>query len=64
VNQDTSILSEIIANTPPETTHPIEPITFSEAKEIPLYVSAEPEKPSRIGIWIHNFFSDRPLAKV
>jgi hypothetical protein len=32
-------------------------------RSVPEFVSI-PEEPSKIGLYLHSFFSDRPLAKV
>ncbi len=64
VNKDTSVLSEIASHTPESTASLHDSTIVSETQETPIYTTVEPEEPSKIGIWIHNFFSDRPLAKV
>lgn len=62
-----------LANSPPSPSHPStifpQNITLSTTTEDSIQRENEeesiiPDEPSRFQVWLHDFFSDRPLAKI
>lgn len=55
---------EISQNSEGEKSLPLSLEREPEIQSQPYEKATEPEEPSRFSVWIHEFFSDRPLAKV